>query len=103
MDMDKFFNRLDSNHKRRENEFNKLLLDQCCIVPGIGDTVIVAAGLLGMGFDWIRLEAEVVGIGQNSIKVRFITEKKFQSEEYITKWIHPALVTDVIKHTEKAR
>ena len=95
-----FFKRMDENHRKREDEFQRLALDPCCIIPNVGDIVVVAAGLLGMGFDYIRLEAKVLCVGQISYKVRFTNETHVITGEPTEKWIHPSLITDVIRNTE---
>lgn len=91
------FNDMERIWKKREDQFYKLLIDQCAIIPNVGDTVIIAAGLLGLGFDWVRLEAVVLKVGQNSFKIQFQTEKEFRTSKLKEEWIHPALITDVIK------
>jgi hypothetical protein len=78
-----------------KRHFQQLLIDPCMIIPEVGDTVVVAAGPLGMGFDWVRHEAEVLVVGQASYKVRFIDYKSYRGE-VVEMWIHPAVVTDVI-------
>ena len=87
--LDEHFRNLDKKNEEREEQFKKLYLDQCSVVPEVGDTVVVASGLLARGFNWIREEAKVLHVG-SSIKVQFVGETKVH-------WIHPALITDVIK------
>jgi hypothetical protein len=94
---DDYFKRMEKQQAKRKDEFNKLLVDQCCIIPEVGDTVVVAAGILGMGFAWIRKEAKVLAVGQNSYKVQFVDEKDILTHKPTVMWIHPALVTDVIQ------
>jgi len=96
-EFDEMFKRMDRVHADRKDEFEKLRLDQSAIDAEEGDTVVVSAGPLGMGFDWVRLEAVVVRKGQQSLKVRFTDYKHALSDEPVVMWIHPALVTDVIK------
>ena len=89
--------RADENHAKRQQEFRRLELDACSIIPEVGDTVVVAAGLLGMGYEYLRLEAEVLRVGQLSYKVCFdVREYRPLDGNPVEKWIHPALVTDVI-------
>lgn len=84
-----------------KQQFEKLNLDRCMEIPNVGDTVIVAAGLLGMGFPWVRYEALVLATGQNSYRVRFLDYEGFR-DRVVEQWIHPALVTDVIRQPQPA-
>ena len=95
------FNYDDLEKSRRESQdkFDRLALDPCTIIPKVGWRVVVAAGPLCMGHDWIRLEAEVIELGQISYKVRF-TDYRSCNRELVEKWIHPGLVTDVIEVVE---
>jgi len=91
----------DFRAARRANEealrrFESLNIDRCVDVPDVGDRVIVAAGLLGMGFPWVRYEAIVIEAGTQSYKVRFLDYKGYDNR-VVEKWIHPALVTDVLR------
>lgn len=97
--MENFFQHWDDMnraHERERREFEKLLLDQCADIPKVGDKVVVACGLLGMGFPWIREEAVVAEVGSSSYKVRFPGRIDFTTQQPSTKWIHAALVTDVL-------
>ena len=62
---DEFFDRIDRVHKQKQDEFEKLRLDQSAAAPQIGDTVVVAAGPLKMGFEWVRYEAVVIALGSS--------------------------------------
>jgi len=98
---DDMFDHIDRVHKERKDEFERFRLDQSADVPMVGDTVVVAAGPLGMGFDWIRHEAVVIAVGQQSYKVRFTDRKDIITGEPTVMWIHPAVVTDVIRAQER--
>lgn len=80
--------------QRREEAVAKLVADPLMEIPEIGDTVVVACGLIGHGFDWIRKECVVVAKGQATYKVRHTGHSKPLSWE---EWIHPCLVTDIIR------
>jgi len=82
-------------HKMKAEEFRRLLSDTSVKVPEVGDRVIVAAGLVGMGHLWIREEAKVIEVGDTSVKVLF-PERGLYGKD-VEMWIHPALITDVIK------
>lgn len=84
-------------HRKIDNEFHKLCCEPSQKIPKLGQRVIVAAGLLGMGHLWIREEAIVEEVGEVSIKVRFTNYKPFNGERGSHElWIHPALITDVL-------
>ncbi|MCK9569108.1 hypothetical protein M0R72_09215 [Candidatus Pacearchaeota archaeon] len=93
--MDREFDRADKIRKDKQQQFEKLVMDQCCDIPEVGDSVIVAAGLLNRGFDWIRLEAKVLAVAPQSYKVQF--ERNHYDGSPDIEWIHPAVVTDVIR------
>lgn len=89
------FDGIHKAHEQKKAEFDKLVADQSMILPNVGDRVVVAAGPLSRGFEWIRLEAVVLEVGQSSYKVRF-TKDRFDGTPD-EEWVHPALITDVIK------
>ena len=86
-------------HQKLDNEFQKLLIDPCMNIPEVGDLVIVAAGLLGMGHPWVREEAKILAIADTSYQIEF-TKYKSYDNKIIIQWIHTALVTDIIKSTK---
>lgn len=90
---------VDRNHRRKDEEFLRLCVEPSSRVPVVGDTVVVAAGLIGRGFDWVREEATVIAVGDTSFKVRWLQlSYKGNVEE---QWVHPVLITDVIGQTAK--
>lgn len=85
---------IDKGHRKKEEEFERLRIEPSARTPAVGDTVVVAAGLIGRGFDWVRKQALVVAVGETSVKVRF-SERRIgggADEE----WISPVLITDVL-------
>lgn len=93
-DMHEMFRSADKAREEREDEFRKLCAEPCLRVPEIGDRVLVAAGLLGMGYLWIRREAEVVSKGDTAYRIRFVNcESYHEGNEH---WVHQALITDVL-------
>ena len=96
------FDDIRREHDRKRAEFERLCFDPCMMTPEVGDRVVVAAGPLGMGFDWVRLEATVIEAGQLSYKVRFTDRTHPITGEPITQWIHPAIITDVLRADEAA-
>ena len=93
---DDYFKRMDNYHQRLHEKFESLNMDRCAIVPEVGDIVVVAGGLLGMGHDWILHEAVVIETGSQTYKVLFTNYRHFDGRES-KMWIHPALIVDVIK------
>ena len=79
-------------HKQLGEEFHKLLCEPCQAIPKVGDTVVVAAGLIGHGHPWIRREAKVLAVGDTSYKV--LIAATYANEPC---WIHPALVVEVVR------
>jgi hypothetical protein len=86
---------MSDEHARRDEEFRRLLVDPSATQAEVGDRVVVAAGLLGRGWQWIREEAEVIAVGETSYKVRFV-ETPEDDGEPTEQWIHPAIVIDVL-------
>ncbi len=95
---DRYFENLEKEQQRMRAEFERLRSDPPAKIPQIGDRVIVATGFLAMGHLWARMEAEVMDVGDTSVKVRLIDYQPYQQPigSYST-WIHPALITDVLK------
>lgn len=89
------FDVADEFCRRQYNEFEKLLNEPSCNAPSVNSRVLVAAGLLGMGFPWIREEAVVLECGDTSYKVKFINYR-FSRNEDIIMWVHQTLITDVL-------
>lgn len=99
---DKMFDRLDNAFKAGDEmsaAFAKLCLgDATRKIPKLNDLVIVAAGFVGLGHIWVRLEAEIVEIGESSYKVRFLDYTPYRGTKGSHEvWIHPALITDVLE------
>lgn len=87
---------INDYHRKLDSEFAKLINEPSARVPQVGDKVLVAVGLLGMGYLWVRLEAEVIETADTSYKVRFTDRKKWGSDELQEEWVHQALITDVV-------
>lgn len=80
-------------------EYHKLLAEPGMRIPCVGDHVVIASGLLGMGMPWTRMEALVTQVGQTSYKIKlevpnFLAQLIAVPPDGI--WIHPCLVTDVL-------
>lgn len=97
-DVNRMFEGIDNHIAKLRAEFERLSCDPPCLEEvEIGTHVLVHAGLLGMGHDWIRLEAEVTKIASTAYYVRFTERKKFGTQEPQEMWIHRFLVTDIVK------
>lgn len=84
-------------HNQIEQEFRKLAIEPCGKVPLVGDRVIVATGLLGMGFLWVRKEAVVIETADTSYHLRFKDEVDYKTKMPLEIWVHQALITDVLE------
>jgi hypothetical protein len=86
--------------KTFRRHFDKLLAE-VPPTPSVGDRVVVAAGLLGMGHPWVRVEGVVVECASTSYKV------EFPSREYNgsvpCEWVHQSLITDVLVAASEQR
>jgi hypothetical protein len=80
------------SHKRMYLYFERLLLDAPDAIPKVGDTVIVAAGLLNRGHLWIRKECTVIQTADVSYKVKCTNPPLDDWEE----WVDRALILDVL-------
>lgn len=86
--------RAEEHVEQLKNEFDRLSVEPCMKDANIGDRVVVACGLIGMGHQWVRREAVVIEKGDTSYCVRF--KKEFSHDDVKEKWIHRLLVTDVL-------
>lgn len=96
--MDDFFKRADERHAEMKQEFDRRAAD-CPEMPIPGDKIVLHAGLLQRGHMWERLEGECVAVAVNSVYVRF---KKSYDERMSEEWVHPAVITDILKSSVPA-
>lgn len=99
-DMFEYFRDINRHHESQDEDFRKLLVEPSAKTPSLGDHVIVATGFLGMGFNWIREEAVVLECGDTSYKVQFTDCKHIVDGTPTVKWVHQALITDVLTSKE---
>jgi hypothetical protein len=85
--------------ERRLAEFERLAGDAPRTV-GVGDRVLVAAGLLGRGHEWVRAEAHVLHTSESGVFVRFTRNRLDGTPD--EEWIHPALVVAVLDKSSAA-
>jgi hypothetical protein len=93
--LDEMFDRADKHREKLEDVMSKLRTDPCMEIPSVGDCVVIAAGPLGMGHNWIRLEAEVLHVANNSYKI--IMRDRYGKDKHYEGWIDPVLVLDIVK------
>jgi hypothetical protein len=96
-DFGKMFERAEDYADETKQLFLKMNDDRCEVIPEVGDTIVMNARLLGMGFDWIRYSGTCLAVGQNSYYVEFHDRMNFDTRKPERKWVHPAVVTDVIR------
>lgn len=84
------FREIDKHHKIQEDEYKRLASDTPKSVK-IGQKVLVAVGLLGHGFHWIRQECDIINVSGNSSKIKWISYGSVH--EY---WIPNCLITSII-------
>ena len=93
------FDAIDRHHKKRRDEFEKLAMDPPAKSAEVGDRVLIAAGPVGRGFEWERLEAVVLEVADTAYQVRF-TKRKTIYGESDEDWVHRFCVTDVLAAKE---
>ncbi|TXH13614.1 MAG: hypothetical protein E6R03_11010 [Hyphomicrobiaceae bacterium] len=91
--IDDIFKRADERHLEMKQEFDRRAAD-CQELPIPGDKIVLHAGLLQRGHMWERLQGECVAVATNSVLVRY---KKSYDETMTEQWVHPALITDILK------
>lgn len=96
----KFWSDMHQQHSRLDEGFQRLCCEPTTKIPKKGDRVIVAAGFIGMGHPWVRLEAVVMECGDTSYKVRFAD--RAERVDKSDKWVHQALITDVLSNAPSA-
>jgi len=94
---DDFFKSVDDYHRKREDEFNKLVCEPCLKSANVGDRVLVSSGVVGRGFAWERLECLVMEVADTAYKVNFVTRKCYSTNEPDISWVHRFAVTDVLE------
>jgi len=89
--------RVEEDNTKREQEVEKLMAEPPEEMPLVGDKVIVAIGLLGYGYNWIRHECEVLEVASHSVKIKF----RRYGLDICEEWIHPGFITDILKKDNK--
>ena len=84
------------DHRKKLDEQYSMLRREPPKLLRVGDTVLVAAGLLGRGHPWIRKDCIVKEVSDLSVKVYRKESPSYEWEE----WIDPVLIVDVIKRQD---
>ena len=98
---DRMFERIGEHHAKREREFEKLAADPPMASAEVGGRALVSAGVIGMGFEWERLEVEILEVSDTAYRVRFKDKKEFDNDELMEMWVHRFVVTDVLSAAKK--
>ena len=88
------FREADRRRRQTEAEFEKLACEPCLKEAKEGDKVLVAAGVMGRGHHWMRLEAEVLRVADTAYYVRYVKYTNYKGE-VVEEWVHRFAVTDV--------
>ena len=101
-DLAKHFRNIDERNLTKDEYFQRLQAQAVQHAPCAGDRVVVACGLVGWGHLWNRAEAVVLEVGDVSVYVRFTDHTMQwsvgdQRGKQVEKWVHPALITDVLQ------
>lgn len=81
---------MNKSHEERENEFKRLKSETPKSIKR-GDRVLVAVGLLGHGFHYVRQECVVLRVSGNNSKIYW------KSDGYRwSYWIDNALIVEVL-------
>ncbi len=87
------FQNTQRRREQMDDYLSKMQSEPCCQVPEVGDSVIVAVGLINRGHLWMREECEVTGVTGTCIRVKSVGTNVYKAWE---EWIDPILVLDVI-------
>jgi hypothetical protein len=89
------FRRADKHKDSLKRQIAKLRADPCMALPEVGDHVLIPAGPLGLGHEWIIHEGEVVEVASTAYERLVMRDDPNRSKDYIT-WVHQDLITDVL-------
>lgn len=96
-DFFEYFDNIHKEHNKQEEEYDRLRSDPPKALY-IGDKVLVALGLLGYGFRWIREKGEIIAIADSSVFIKF-ERTHIITREPLELWIEKTLITDIIERT----
>ena len=90
----------------QKSGYFKMLQSRPTLAIEKGDTVSVAIGLLGHGYDWVRQECTVLDVQSTSAQIEWpkdVSMAKITGESKYTEWVDRKLITDVIKKAEQPK
>lgn len=90
------FDAIERARQARRDEFEKLACEPCMKSANEGDRVLVAAGPVGRGFEWMRHEAIVLEVADTAYRVRYTDYKSIVNDGPVEEWVHRFVVTDVL-------
>lgn len=82
---------------KQRNEYERLCGENIRKDIIVGDRVVVAVGLIGRGFSWIRKTCEVIEVADTSCCIRHTGDDEFDNWE---EWIDRFLIVDVLPKIE---
>lgn len=65
------------------------------------DIVLVAVGLVGHGYEWVRKECRVLQVRKNSAKITFKGLGEPIGRDWWVKWVDRALITDMVSRADE--
>lgn len=92
---DDFFKSIDESHARQRKNIERLKIDICMDIPEVNDHVLVNAGAVGRGHDWVIIEAKVLKVAKTAYFVEFLNRPAIVSPDQC--WINPVVITEVLK------
>jgi len=93
--------RADENNDKRKRQIDKLMADVPKEMPKVGDKVIIASGLLGHGWDYIRREGIITEIADYTVKAKWENYPGHSTVDIREEWMHPAFIVDTLKPSKK--
>lgn len=95
-DMMKFHENMQQKHALKYQEYERLRAE-CPKSVKEGQVVLVAVGLLGHGFHWIRKECKVLAVNGDNSKITFPSEcSELHGKKYWEYWIPNCLITAIL-------
>ena len=90
---------MDEAFARQNTRVDELKTDPCMDVAAVGDHVLVDALSQGMGRE--PLEAEVLRVAGSCYECRFLTRKKYGTDEPQVTWVYSWAVLAVMPQTQQ--
>lgn len=97
----KQYEQMERIENRIYDTYERLSMDPPSQVPEVGDKVLICGCLVGKGYPWTRLEAEVLDVADTSYYVKYLGCKNFVTNKVFEEWVCSVAITDVIKRKGK--